>query len=55
MQAHPRIFNIIATLSPDGTQIIQKVIIDVDVTVTRFVQEALAEDPEGGPASLQKK
>ncbi|NLJ61147.1 MAG: DUF3794 domain-containing protein [Firmicutes bacterium] len=47
VQAHPRIFNIIATLSPDGTQIIQKVIIDVDVTVTRFVQEALAEDPEG--------
>lgn len=47
VEAHPRIFNIIAALSPDGTQIMQKIIIDVDVTVTRFVQVPLAENPEG--------
>ena len=47
VQAHPRVFNIIATLSPDGTQITQKVIIDVDVTVTQFAQVPLEEDPEG--------
>lgn len=47
VQVHPNIFNIIAELSPDGTQIIQKVIIDVDVTVTEFVQVHLEEDPEG--------
>jgi len=47
VEAHPRIFNIIAALSPDGTQIMQKIIIDVDVTVTRFVQVHLAENPEG--------
>ncbi len=47
VQAHPRIFNIIATLSPDGTQITQKVIVDVDVTVAEFTQVRLAEDPEG--------
>lgn len=47
VQAHPRVFNVIATLSPDGTQITQKIIVDVDVTVTEFVQERLAENPQG--------
>lgn len=49
VQVHPRIFNIVAVLSPDGNQIFQKVILDIDVTVTDFVQLNLAEDPNGVP------
>ncbi len=49
VQVHPRIFNIVAILSPDGNQIFQKVILDIDVTVTDFVQIRVAEDPAGTP------
>ncbi len=49
VQAHPSIFNVIAVLSPDGNQIFQKVIVDVDVVVTDFVQLHVAEDPYGTP------
>ncbi|MEW6228823.1 MAG: DUF3794 domain-containing protein [Bacillota bacterium] len=49
VQVHPRIFNIVAILSPDGNQIFQKVILDIDVTVTDFVQLNLAGDPNGVP------
>ncbi|MGE5594170.1 MAG: DUF3794 domain-containing protein, partial [Betaproteobacteria bacterium] len=38
VQVHPSIFNVIAFLSPDGNQILQKVIVDVGVVVTDFVQ-----------------
>lgn len=48
-QVHPSIFNVIAFLSPDGNQILQKVIVDVDVVVTDFVQLHVAEDPYGTP------
>jgi hypothetical protein len=47
VQVHPSIFNVIAILSPDGNQILQKVIVDVDVVVTDFVQIHVAEDPTG--------
>ncbi len=49
VQVHPSIFNVIAVLSPDGNQIFQKVIVDVDVVVTDFVQIHVAEDPYGTP------
>ncbi len=49
VQVHPSIFNIVAILSPDGNQIFQKVILDISVTVTDFVQLNLAEDPAGVP------
>ncbi|MGE5572064.1 MAG: DUF3794 domain-containing protein [Bacteroidota bacterium] len=49
VQVHPSIFNVIAVLSPDGNRIFQKVIVDVDVVVTDFVQVRVAEDPYGTP------
>ncbi|NLS44883.1 MAG: DUF3794 domain-containing protein [Firmicutes bacterium] len=54
VDARPTIFNVIAVLSPDGTQITQKIIIDVDVKVTQFVQVRLSEGSTEPPVLMEQ-
>ncbi|HHV63439.1 MAG TPA: DUF3794 domain-containing protein [Firmicutes bacterium] len=46
-EVRPEIFNIIAELSPTGDELRQKVILDVFIKVTDFVQLNVAENPYG--------